>query len=388
MTVSGSKRCRECDTTRPLSDFHRNKNSADGRAAVCRPCRLAKEAERRRARGVPERPVYDDSPGSKTCRKCKTQKAVAEFRAAPRNADGLQSWCRACQNADSSTKKRAKTAARARKRAANAPPPGWKKCSQCGEVKQVDDYYRYHRSSDGHEAACKDCQRLRKGHAKRRVDAAPPGSKTCSMCDEVKPLDAFYNDPRTPRAVTSACKECRREAAHQRKLERGEPTFKRYDDPPGVKTCRSCEVQKPLDEFGDEPRNRDGLRSWCDDCQRARTLQWHRDNPDAIFRLKSIRRVLEEEYPVSRADLRGLMARHDGTCAYCGVAEAKSIDHVVPVTRGGKNSIGNLVPCCRPCNSSKGNKLLSEWRYRRGPGRRRRRRIDPLPRPPTPPRLP
>ena len=38
-----------------------------------------------------------------------------------------------------------------------------------------------------------------------------------------------------------------------------------------------------------------------------------------------------------------------------------SIDHVVPLSRGGKHEIENLLPACRSCNSSKGAKLLEEW---------------------------
>lgn len=49
------------------------------------------------------------------------------------------------------------------------------------------------------------------------------------------------------------------------------------------------------------------------------------------------------------------------TCAYCDRL-ADSIDHVIPLLRGGTNREGNLAPCCRPCNSSKAYLLLVEWR--------------------------
>ena len=38
------------------------------------------------------------------------------------------------------------------------------------------------------------------------------------------------------------------------------------------------------------------------------------------------------------------------------------IDHVVPIAKGGNNEDNNLVVACRKCNSSKGTKLLSEWK--------------------------
>jgi hypothetical protein len=46
---------------------------------------------------------------------------------------------------------------------------------------------------------------------------------------------------------------------------------------------------------------------------------------------------------------------------------ADTLDHVVPLVRGGTNYEGNLVPACRKCNSSKAAWLLTEWKYGRKP---------------------
>jgi len=37
------------------------------------------------------------------------------------------------------------------------------------------------------------------------------------------------------------------------------------------------------------------------------------------------------------------------------------MDHIVPVTRGGKASRNNVVPCCKECNSRKKYLLPMEW---------------------------
>lgn len=59
----------------------------------------------------------------------------------------------------------------------------------------------------------------------------------------------------------------------------------------------------------------------------------------------------------------------NGRCFYCGLHTNPfitfTIDHIFPVCRGGGNDIRNLVPCCARCNSSKGSKLLDEWKPRR-----------------------
>lgn len=56
--------------------------------------------------------------------------------------------------------------------------------------------------------------------------------------------------------------------------------------------------------------------------------------------------------------------RKSGPCVYCG-KKAAAIDHVRPLSRGGAEHESNLVPACGYCNSSKRDKLLTEWR----PGR-------------------
>lgn len=45
-----------------------------------------------------------------------------------------------------------------------------------------------------------------------------------------------------------------------------------------------------------------------------------------------------------------------GKCHYCGeIFKTKELtmDHVVPLSRGGKSTKGNIVPCCKDCNNKK-----------------------------------
>ncbi len=45
-----------------------------------------------------------------------------------------------------------------------------------------------------------------------------------------------------------------------------------------------------------------------------------------------------------------------GTCHYCGKAfpaDELTMDHILPVVRGGKSSKSNCVPCCKQCNNEK-----------------------------------
>ena len=56
--------------------------------------------------------------------------------------------------------------------------------------------------------------------------------------------------------------------------------------------------------------------------------------------------------------------RASGICHYCRggfPARELTMDHVVPIIRGGKSIKSNLVPCCRECNARKENLLPTEW---------------------------
>ena len=60
---------------------------------------------------------------------------------------------------------------------------------------------------------------------------------------------------------------------------------------------------------------------------------------------------------------RTIVEEYGHRCAYCGRELNKpTMDHVLPLSKGGKHTRENVVPSCQGCNSSKNGKLLSEWR--------------------------
>ena len=53
-----------------------------------------------------------------------------------------------------------------------------------------------------------------------------------------------------------------------------------------------------------------------------------------------------------------------GVCHYCNRATPPrelTMDHIVPIARGGKTTKGNVVPCCKDCNTQKKQLLPMEW---------------------------
>ena len=190
--------------------------------------------------------------------------------------------------------------------------------------------------------------------------------KTCSTCGETLHISRFY--PKKPSGYRSVCKSCGNTAAvewqrenpekarlatnewrardpeHARELDR-----KNYHKDPQRAVQRVLEYQK---------RNRKMLTDKTNDWYKTpagklcASVQHHRRRarlanaycPDADDRVRELRGSPQQ-------------------CYICGkwVSEEEvTIDHVVPLARGGKHEASNLMPSCSFCNTSKGARKLEE----------------------------
>jgi predicted nucleic acid-binding Zn ribbon protein len=74
------------------------------------------------------------------------------------------------------------------------------------------------------------------------------------------------------------------------------------------------------------------------------------------------------------SDFMRIAKKFDYRCAYCGEKPDRlDPDHVVPLSKGGANIIGNLLPTCAPCNSDKQAYSLAGWAERLAAQGRERR---------------
>ena len=65
------------------------------------------------------------------------------------------------------------------------------------------------------------------------------------------------------------------------------------------------------------------------------------------------------------ADWYRMIRRAGYRCMYCSrkfEPEQLTLDHIVPLSRGGSHSTGNVGPSCAKCNVHKGNKTYVEWK--------------------------
>jgi 5-methylcytosine-specific restriction endonuclease McrA len=99
--------------------------------------------------------------------------------------------------------------------------------------------------------------------------------------------------------------------------------------------------------------------------------KWIKNNRDKVnflkrqymYRRKQTIRGLKVTYSYpSISEIADLYKKHLDLCVYCNLNKATTIDHVIPLSRGGTTELSNLLPACVSCNSSKRDKLLHEWK--------------------------
>jgi len=108
-----------------------------------------------------------------------------------------------------------------------------------------------------------------------------------------------------------------------------------------------------------------GFEDWRDFSQQntdgdfISTVSYRLKIPQAIVLL------LYDKLPPRRVKFtrKNIYRRDNNTCQYCGrklPTDQLNIDHVIPLSRGGKNTWENVVCSCIACNMRKGNRTLKE----------------------------
>jgi hypothetical protein len=225
-----------------------------------------------------------------------------------------------------------------------------KRCRKCGFIKPVILFPRNRHSSDGYRSRCKPC------HAAdvRQWTHAEP-----ERLERVRHRAAEWKEqhPEQHRA---------NERKRHRERWRDDPVFRRASREKWrryrQKNAERCAAayRKWVQDNPERARARN--RRWAArhrEKTRERAKAWRLTNPDkakALWRAsKSRRRARELGAPgtTPRAKLQARWDYFGGRCWICG-GEANSIDHVIPLARGGSNWPSNLRPACLVCNTRKG----------------------------------
>ena len=79
-----------------------------------------------------------------------------------------------------------------------------------------------------------------------------------------------------------------------------------------------------------------------------------------VIRLVNFVRIPFRTQQLIHPTKANIIKRDNQECQYCGSKSHLTVDHVIPRSKGGKNTWENLVACCETCNVKKGNLDLSQ----------------------------
>lgn len=90
--------------------------------------------------------------------------------------------------------------------------------------------------------------------------------------------------------------------------------------------------------------------------RKAAIAAWNEANPEAHVLAEQRRRARKAANggELSLAEWRQVLEAHGHRCAACGCDGKMTLDHVVPLAKGGRHEVANVQPLCRSCNSGKG----------------------------------
>ena len=183
----------------------------------------------------------------------------------------------------------------------------------------------------------------------------------CTRCSRAKPADAFY--PYHIHGGSGWCRSCladyRRKNAERERLRTR--LWKKRNPERAKQTSKRC---------AQRPKAVAKRRAWAKNNRekmRLYTSRWAKRN--AAYR-KALRFRRRRQSMIPPREMRALvtavLAGDAHVCSYCGkgplVGKDLTIDHIVPLTRGGRNERGNLCVACATCNSRKGKKTAEEFR--------------------------
>lgn len=94
--------------------------------------------------------------------------------------------------------------------------------------------------------------------------------------------------------------------------------------------------------------------------------RWAKENPKKVLAQSHLKRARKMRAigKYSEEEFFSLCDEFNWKCCYCDKELSKdtaTVDHAIPISKGGSNFIENILPACRSCNSSKNNKDLYEW---------------------------
>lgn len=203
----------------------------------------------------------------------------------------------------------------------------WKVCAKCGAEKTIDGFFKNSKSRDGRSSTCKECD---KEHLKKWRNENKEKVRAQSK-------RSYYRH-----------QEDRIQRAMKWNKEHPEISRKHIDNWHTAHPDKQREANKKSREKYPEK-------------QAAKIKKYREENPEKSLEWAENRRSRKSRNggSVSAKEWRDILVKYGNFCLCCKRSDVKlTMDHVVPLSVGGKHQADNIQPLCGRCNSSKSTKTI------------------------------
>lgn len=177
-------------------------------------------------------------------------------------------------------------------------------------------------------------------------------SKTCTRCGQLLPFIFFHREKSTKDGFRTTCKDCEKDRRQKYYLANKERIIEKSANWAKNNRSKKREIQRRYYQ-----KVKDSVKQKHSESFK----KWRLANPDKdrqrTIKRRSVRKNAKT-YLVTHQELKKMLLK---PCFYCG-EKSEQIDHIVPLSRGGSHSIGNLIGACAHCNHSKRNRFITEWK--------------------------
>lgn len=201
--------------------------------------------------------------------------------------------------------------------------------------------------------ALKSSAKLRGMTAEEYAAKIAGGEKWCSKGKHWRPRSAFCSDSSRGDGLVVSCSDCRYTRSKW-PHSKSESIAKKAQ---GLAWCRECKAWLPLADV------HAGL---CRPHVSAYARKHYAESPTfRATRRQYVHARKRNVAPIPGHAQEMILEEFEGLCAYCD-NPATTWDHIEPISKGGRTTPGNVVPCCSPCNSSKHDRDVWEWMEQNG----------------------
>jgi len=208
-----------------------------------------------------------------------------------------------------------------------------------------------------------------------------PQSKTCTKCCQILPAESFSKSARHKSGLQSSCKACSsvtNRAYYQANREEATAAARSHyqeNKESIIAHSRAYHLQN-RERLNANSRayyqeNKESINAYKrayhlqnKEAENTRSRAYQKSHPEVFAKARHTRRANRLDNGIFAITSKELKRIQSSPCTHCSSTTNIHVDHVIPLSKGGRHSIGNLQALCQSCNTSKSASFYAVFRYR------------------------